>query len=89
MGGDDMKFSITDRTLMKMLFERGTVSEVGGVSKVGRFERIWNVRHLPKTNMHEDYFSGIICGVYDKMAIADTLDECLSQLEAIIEEESK
>ncbi len=39
--------------------------------------------------MHEDYFSGLICGIYDKMAIADTLDECLSQLEAIIEEESK
>ncbi len=81
-----MKFSNTDRTLMEMLFRRETAREIGGVCKVGRFERIWTVRQMPKTDMHEEYFTGLICGVYDKMAMADTLHECLNQMGTIIAE---
>lgn len=82
-----MKFAITDRTLMKMLFERGTVSEISGVCKVGRYERRWEVIFRPVTIFRaEAYYEASVSGIYDQTATGDTLDECLDKLEAIIEE---
>lgn len=82
-----MKFAITDRTLMKMLFERGTVSEFSGVCKVGRYERRWEVIFRPVTIFRaEPYYEASVSGIYDQTADGDTLDECLDKLEAIIEE---
>ena len=83
-----MKFTNTDRTLMEMLFRRGMVSDISGTCQVGRFHRIWSVRKMPKTEMHEAYYSGTVGGIYEKMAIADTLTECLDGLEEIIKEYS-
>ena len=83
-----MKFTNTDRTLMEMLFRRGMVKDISGTCKIGRFQRIWSVRLMPKTDMHEEYYSGTISGIYDKMAIADTLYECLNQMEMLAVEYS-
>lgn len=80
-------FNLTDRTLMKMLFERGTVSEISGVCKVGRHERRWEVLFRPVTIFRaEAYYEASVSGIYDQTATGDTLDECLDKLETIIEE---
>ena len=82
-----MKFAITDRTLMKMLFERGTVTEFSGVCKVGRYERRWEVLFRPVTIFRaEAYYEASVSGICDQTSVGDTLDECLDKLEAIIEE---
>ena len=83
-----MKFTNTDRTLMAMLLQRGTAADISGYCQVGRFQRIWSVRYMPKTSMHDAYYSGTVGGIYDKIAIADTLNECLNKLEEIIKDYS-
>lgn len=81
-----MKFSITDRTLMNMIFARGTITEVSGVCKIGRYDRRWEVIYRPVTTFRaEAYYEASITGVYDRSATGETLDECLDGLEALIE----
>lgn len=82
-----MKFAITDRTQMKELFERGTITEFGGVCKVGRYECQWNVIFRPVTTFREQaYYEGSVVGIYDHSAIGENLDKCLDNLENLIEE---
>lgn len=82
-----MKFSITDRTLMEMLYQRGTVSEISGVCKVGRYERKWTVVFHPASIFcDESYYTGTVSGVYSQVAEGITLGEALDGLESIIKE---
>lgn len=82
-----MKFNITDRTLMKMLFEREAISEISGICKTGRYERKWTVVFHPLGPFcDESYFTGTVSGIYSETAEGITLDEVLDGLEAIIKE---
>ena len=82
-----MNLAITDRTLLGMIFQRGTITEVSGACKVGRYEQIWTVRHHPVTIFRaEAFFSATVTGIYGKSVEADTLAECLDKLESMIAE---
>lgn len=77
-----MKFPITDRTLMKMLFERGAVTEIAGVHKAGHDEYRWEVRlYTPTIFRDRVYYTGTVAGQYDAFE-GDALDAVLDQLEA-------
>lgn len=82
-----MKFSTTDRTLMKMLFERGTVSEFSGACKVYGHDQKWTVRLKPVNGFREEaHFEADVTGIYNQVATGYTLDKCLDELEAILGE---
>lgn len=82
-----MRFSLTNRKLMKMLFDLGEVNQISGVCKVGRYNQTWTVYFHPVTLCRaEAFFSATVTGIYNEEASGDTLDECLDKLEAIIEE---
>lgn len=81
-----MKFAITDRTLIKMLFERGTVDEIDGKLPDGR---TWSVTVI-RPNLWRDYtfFDGYIAGAYSEDFRGATLDETFAKMEAWLEEET-
>lgn len=81
-----MKFNLTDRTLMKMLFERGMVTEITGVYTEGHHERRWEIIRRP-ANLFRDkeYFTASVSSIYET-AQGATLDEALDALEAMIAE---
>lgn len=82
-----MKFTITNRKLMKMLFELGDVNQISGVCKVGRYDQTWTVFFHPVTIFRaEAGFTATVTGIYDQQAYGTTLDEVLNALEAMIEE---
>lgn len=77
-----MKFSITDRTLMKMLFERGTVSEVSGKVKIGSSIMGWDLYRR-----ENNYFSDsvkFVAGLGYELESFDTFDEAMDALEDMI-----
>lgn len=77
-----MKFSNTDRTLMAMLFQRGTVTEFNGKCTVDGIERTWIVRHIPANDLRRnEMYSGIITGIYGEIICEDTLVGCLDKIE--------
>lgn len=81
-----MKFAITDRTLIKMLFERGTVDEIDGKLPDGR---TWSVTvHRPYLWRDYTFFDGYIAGAYSEDFRGDTLDETFAKMEAWLEEET-
>ena len=76
-------FSKTDRTLMQMLFQRGTVTEIDGV--IPGTERRWNVCcYRPNLFRDETHYEGYISGVYGNDFRGDTLDETLDAMEALL-----
>ena len=78
-------FSKTDRTLMEMLFRRGTVNEISGVCKVGRYEQTYTIRFYPVTIFRpEEFYGATVTGIYGDPVDASTLTECLDKLEAMI-----
>ena len=79
-------FDKATRTLMAMLFERGTVSEMHGIYKDGFHERRWEIIFRPKNIFRDDaYFDVSLSGCYD-WKTADTLDEALDALETMMQE---
>lgn len=81
-----MKFSITNRKLMKMLFELGTVKEMSGTYEDGFVVRRWDVICKPDFWVKDKvWFDVLITGYYDRIGGA-TLDEALDALEAKMEE---
>lgn len=79
-------FDKSERTLMKMLLERGTVTEIAGVVKVGCDGFRWEVRrHAPVLFGDATYYTGSLSGMYDPIE-GDTLDEVLDQLESWVAE---
>lgn len=82
-----MSFSITNRKLMKMLFDLGDVTQIGGICKVGRYEQTWTVFFHPVSIARaEAGFTATVTGIYNQEAYGTTLDEVLNALEAMIEE---
>lgn len=81
-----MKFAITDRTLIKMLFERGAADNIEGKLPDGR---TWSVTVI-RPNLWCDYtfFDGYIAGAYSEDFRGDTLDETFAKMEAWLEEET-
>lgn len=80
-------FDKSTRTLMKMLFERGAVTEISGVCKVRRWQRKWTVVYHPVNDFRDEaYYTGTVAGVYSLEAEGLTLDEALNGLEKILEE---
>lgn len=81
-----MRFSITNRKLMKMLFELGTVKEMSGNFTVGNMVRRWDISRKQKNLFRdEERYDAYISGWYDHIE-GDTLDEVLDALEAKMEE---
>lgn len=81
-----MTFNLTDRTLMRMLFERGIVTEIDGVYKDGCDERRWEIRHYPKNLFRDDeHYTAMVSGIYEEVT-GETLFECLDNLEAMYAE---
>lgn len=80
-------FDKSERTLIKMLLERGTVTKIAGVVKDGSHESRWEVRkHVPVLFGDETYYTGSLSGMYDPIE-GDTLDEILDQLETWVAED--
>ncbi|MBO7171660.1 MAG: hypothetical protein J6V52_01710 [Bacteroidaceae bacterium] len=82
-----MNLSITDRTLLKMIFLRGKIREISGICDVGNYKQLWTVRHHPVTPIRaEAFFTATVTGIYGKTVDAPSLEECLDKLEAMIAE---
>jgi len=78
-----MKFATTDRTLMKMLFERGLVKSINGI--IPGTDRAFYVYYYDTGNFSDaPFFSGFIAGRYTDDYYGETLDETLDKMEAII-----
>lgn len=78
-----MKFAITDRTPMKMIFSRGLVKSMHGI--IPGTDRVFYVYYYD-TGIFSDapFFSGFIAGRYTDDYYGETLDETLDKMEAII-----
>lgn len=80
-------FKLNNRTAMKLLFDKGIVTEMIGTYKEGFHERRWEVRYRP-VNLFRDesYYEAAVSGIYETFTGA-TLDEALDKLQAAVEEE--
>lgn len=82
-----MKISIAERRLMKMLFELGTVDQIGGAFKEGFTERRWDIIRRPKNRFRDaERFDVLLSGYYARSIGGETLDEALKNLEDVITE---
>ena len=81
-----MTFRPIDRNLIKMIFVRDIVSEMSGTYMDGRHERRWEIIRRKKNLFrdNESYDVGL-SGCYEWES-ADTVDEALDMLEAMIQE---
>lgn len=82
-------FSITTRTMIKTLFDLGTVNQIGGDIQVGSTEIHWYIiRRLKSIYWDTDCFDVFIME-YEKLydlIVGAALDESLSALEAKMDE---
>ena len=79
-------FDKTDRTLMAMLFKRGTIKEMDTTVDIWGFERHVAIHHYRADLWRDDdYYMATISGWEDEFT-GETLDEVLDQLDAYIEE---
>jgi hypothetical protein len=73
-------FTKTDRTLMAMLFERGTVREMDGILPDGRR---WSVtKHGPSLFCDYVFYSGWISGELCDDFRGETAEETMDHMEA-------
>lgn len=79
-------FDKSTRTLIAMLFERGTINEVDGILEDGRR---WSVtKHGPSLYCDFVFYSGWLAGEYREDFHGDTLDETLEKMNAWFAEET-
>lgn len=81
-----MTFTLPERTMMRKLFQHGTISEMHGTYMDGIHERRWQIIFRPKNIFRDDeYFDVGLSGTYEWVA-ANTLDEALNALETMMKE---
>lgn len=78
-------FDKATRTLIVMLFERGTINEVDGILEDGRR---WSVtKHGPSLFCDYVFYSGWLCGEYREDFRGDSAEETLGKMNAWLAED--
>lgn len=79
-------FDKSTRTLIAMLFERGTINEVDGILEDGRR---WSVtKHGPSLYCDFVFYSGWLAGEYREDFHGDSAEETMKKMNAWFAEET-
>lgn len=79
-------FDKATRTLIAMLFERGTINEVDGILVDGRR---WSVtKHGPSLFCDYVFYAGWLAGEYREDFRGDSSEETLEKMEAYLKQEA-
>ena len=79
-------FDKSTRTLIAMLFERGTINEVDGILEDGRR---WSVtKHGPSLYCDFVFYSGWLAGEYREDFHGDSAEETMEKMNAWFAEET-
>lgn len=82
-------FNLTDRTLMKMLFERGMVTEIDGTFKDGWDERRWEIRLFRADLWRDNSYYTVSLSGWSEDFVGESLDDVLDKLQAHLANEAK
>lgn len=81
-----MNLTAIDRNLIKMLFRRGSVSEISGTYMDGGHEGRWEIIHRVKNLFRDDdYYDIGLSGTYEWIT-AGTIEEAFEKLDKMLEE---